>query len=169
MKSAHSALVALILGSAGACSTAPCTGNPNTDSISCVQAGISSGQYQRRVEERQAEARDKQRQVDQARAENERLQMQIADAKSQEAALRAKLASQRAEIEKMAVQVNRATTGGQLSPGESALVRAQVDLLKQRQTALEQAKLQNREMQARAAALQREIDELKASLERRKI
>jgi chromosome segregation ATPase len=159
MKSAHSALVALILGSAGACSTAPCTGNPNTDSISCVQAGISSGQYQR----------DKQRQVDQARAENERLQMQIADAKSQEAALRAKLASQRAEIEKMAVQVNRATTGGQLSPGESALVRAQVDLLKQRQTALEQAKLQNREMQARAAALQREIDELKASLERRKI
>jgi peptidoglycan hydrolase CwlO-like protein len=158
----------LTLGAAG-CASGPCTGNPLTDNISCVQSGINTGQYQRRVEERQTEAQEKQRQVEAAKAENERLQGQIADAKVQEQSLRAKLAAQRTELDRLADQINRQAGQGQLSPGESSLRRAQVDYLRQRQAALQQQGSENRERQQKAAALQHEIDELKAALEKSKI
>lgn len=163
-----SALAVLALGAAG-CASGPCTGNPLTDNISCVQTGINSGQYQRRVEEKQTEAQERQRQADAAKAENERLQGQIADAKVQEQSLRAKLAAQRTELDRLADQINRQAGQGQLSPGESSLRRAQVDYLRQRQAALQQQGAENREMQQKAAALQREIDDLKAALEKSKI
>jgi chromosome segregation ATPase len=163
-----SLLGALLVGAAG-CATGPCTGNPLTDNISCVQSGINTGQYQRRVEAREAEAQDKQRQVEAAKVENQRLQDQIADAKVQEQSLRAKLAAQRTELDRLADQINRQAGQGQLSPGESSLRRAQVDYLRQRQAALQQQGSDNREMQQKAAALQREIDDLKAALAKSKI
>lgn len=161
-------LGALVLGAAG-CAMGPCTGNPLTDNISCVQSGINSGQYQRRVEERQTEAQEKQRQVEAAKAENQRLQDQIADTKVQEQSLRARLAAQRTELDRLADQINRQAGQGQLSPGESSLRRAQVDYLRQRQAALQQQGADNRELQQKAAALQREIDDLKAALAKSKI
>ncbi len=161
-------LGALIVATAG-CATGPCTGDPLTDNISCVQSGINSGQYQRRVEARQSEAQDKQRQVEAAKAENQRLEDQIADAKVQEQSLRGKLAAQRTELDRLADQINRQAGQGQLSPGESSLRRAQVDYLRQRQAALQQQGADNREMQQKAAALQREIDDLKAALAKTKI
>jgi chromosome segregation ATPase len=151
------------------CAGGPCTGNPLTDSLSCVQSGINTGQYQRRVEAREAEAQDKQRQVDAAKAENQRLQDQIADARTQEQTLRARLAEQRRELDRLSGQINRQAEQGQLSPGESSLRRAQVDYLRQRQAALPPPGNDNRELQQKAAALQREIDELKAALAKGKI
>lgn len=161
-------LGALAVGAAG-CATGPCTGNPLTDNISCVQSGINTGQYQRRVDAKEAEAQDKQRQVEAAKAENQRLQDQIADAKVQEQSLRAKLAAQRAELDRLSAQINSQAGQGQLSPGESSLRRAQVDYLRQRQAALQQQGTDNREMQQKAAALQREIDDLKAALAKSRI
>ena len=85
MKARHfirSFAAAVLPTAVAACSMSPCTGNPMTDPVDCVQRGVNSGLYERRVEERQAEARDKQRQVELARAENERLQADIADARA---------------------------------------------------------------------------------------
>ena len=113
--------------------------------------------------------RTKQRQVEAAKAENQRLEGQIADAKVQEQSLRAKLAAQRTELDRLADQINRQAGQGQLSQGESSLRRAQVDYLRQRQAALQQQGTDNRELQQKAAALQREIDELKAALEKSKL
>jgi hypothetical protein len=152
-----------------ACSMSPCTGNPMTDPVDCVQRGVNSGLYERRVEERQAEARDKQRQVELARAENERLQADIADARARETALRARIQAQRVELDRMAREVRIAADAGRMTPGESSLAQAQLDLLRQRQAALQQANLQNREMQQKAESLEHEIAVLKASLEKRKI
>ncbi len=165
-------LGALALACVG-CSGGPCTGNPNTDSVWCVQSGINSGTYQARVDAREAEARQAQQQVEVAKAENRSLEGQIADARYQEATLRNKLAAQRAELSRLASQIDAAQRAGTLTPGESDLQRAQVERLRQRQAELEQAKLQNREqnreMQQKAEALQREIDRLKADLAARRI
>lgn len=165
----RAAAVAALATAAAACSMSPCTGNPMTDPVDCVQRGMNSGLYERRVEERQAEARDKQRQVELARAENERLQADIADARARETALRGRIQAQKVELDRMARELRSAAEAGRMTPGESSLAQAQLDLLRQRQAALQQANLQNREMQQKAESLEREIAVLKASLEKRKI
>lgn len=161
--------VAALAATAAGCSMQPCTGNPLTDPVDCVQRGMNSGLYGRRVEEREAEAHEKQRQVDVARAENARLQSEIADARAREANLRARIQAQRAELDRMASVVRTAADAGRMTPGESSLAQAQLDLLRQRQAELQRANLQNRKMQQKAEALEREISALKASLEKRKI
>ncbi len=172
MRSGSTTLRASLLGllacAAAGCS-APCTGNPNTDSVWCVQSGISSGNYQRRVDAREAEARDKQAQVEAARAENADLEGKIADSRAREAALRSRLAAQRTELDRLSEQIAAATRAGSLTPGESELQRAQVERLRQRQAELERSRLENREMQQKAEALQREIEQLKAGLAARRI
>ena len=45
-----------LLAIVGGCSTANCTGNPNTDSANCIV--FNSGMYKERVERREAEARE---------------------------------------------------------------------------------------------------------------
>ena len=158
----------LLMWSLVGCSTAPCTGNPNTDSISCVQSGINSGAYQRRVDDKQAEAQQKQREVEAARAENDRLQSQIADARAQEQSLRARIAAQRTELDRLSGQISQLAAEGQLSPGEASMRRAQLDYIRQRQTALQQSGSNARELQQKAATLQGEIDALNAALARAK-
>lgn len=151
-----------LLALAGGCSTANCTGNPNTDSANCII--FNSGVYKERVEQREAEAREKTEQVAVARARNEQLQTELAGSRAQEADIRARLASQRVELDRLSAQIERASRSGAMSPGESSMQRLQVERLRQQQVALQQSNVQNREMQQKAVALQREIDQLKASL-----
>lgn len=160
--------VALLLAVAG-CASGPCTGNPLTDNVQCVGRGIDSGQYQRRVAERETEAQDAQRRADAAKAENQRLGDQLADAKVQEQSLRNRLAAQRVELDRLADQINRQAGAGQLSPGESSLQRARVDHLRQRQAAVQQPGDTRAQQEQKAAALQREIDEMKAALAKRSL
>ncbi len=161
------ALAALaVFGGATACSTAPCTGDPNTDSLSCVQSGISSGQYQRRVNARQAEAADKQRQVEVAMAESDRLQGEIASARKREQVLRAKITGQQAELSRLSADIDRLAAQGDLSPGEVGMRRAQVNYLQQRQTGLQQSPGDDPELQKKAATLQSDIDALSKALSR---
>lgn len=151
-----------LLAIVGGCSTANCTGNPNTDSANCIV--FNSGMYKERVERREAEAREKTEQVAVARARNEQLQTELAGSKAEEADIRARLATQRAELDRLAAQIERASRSGAMTPGESSMQRLQIERLRQQQAALQQSNVQNREMQQKAVALQREIDQLKASL-----
>lgn len=159
--------VASILLAVAACSNEPCTGNPATDSLSCLQA--NGPLYRQRVQAAEAEARDKQRQVADAKARNEQLQTQLADSRAQEADLRARIAAQRSDLDRLSAAIARAKAAGEMSEGEASMRRAQIEHLKRRQAELEQQAADNREKQQKAAALQREIDELKTSMGRRSI
>lgn len=139
-----------------ACESAPCTGDPRTDGLNCASAGVSSGEYQRRSEERMATAEDRQRQARDMRAENDRLQGRIA--------------SQRGDIDRLSVEVNRAVGQGRLSEGEAAIRRAQIERLRRQQATLQQQPGgENRELLQKIEALQREIEDLKAALARRAV
>jgi chromosome segregation ATPase len=131
-----------------------------------VQSGISSGQYQRRVDARQVEAVDKQRQVEVAIAESDRLQGEIAASRERERVIRARIASQRAELSRLSGDIDRLAGQGDLTPGEAGMRRAQVDYLQQRQTALQQSPADNPDLQKKAAALQNDIDALSKALAR---
>ncbi|HTR86318.1 MAG TPA: hypothetical protein VMI56_17685 [Reyranella sp.] len=155
---------ALLALAVGGCSSAPCTGNPATDSLMCVQQGINTGAYDRRVADARAEASEAQRRAADARAENERLQGQIADAQAQQQALRAKIAGQRRDLDQMSARIAKLQADGALSPGESSLQLAQLDYLRKRQQELAQSQAATRELQQKAAALQADIDALNAAL-----
>jgi hypothetical protein len=151
--------LALIATTAG-CASGPCTGDPRTDDLACASQGVFSGGYQQRVAERQAIADERQQQARYLRAENQSLEAQIAS-------LNSRIAAQRQELNRLGSALQQASAQGQLTPAEAAIRQAQLDRLNRQQQALQQSKAQTAELQKKADALQKEIDDLKASLARR--